>query len=120
MQRLLQMPLPLMDNAVIQMDRQLRRLRYDDALRWMHGWRTEWRVEWLYLARGYPQYRVYWRGVIVGIVEVPYLARLREKRLQLAMWLVGFGLRAESARYVLHGAMTRIDAPTRGVRRLVV
>lgn len=45
--------------------RRLRAMHYDDAL--VCGL---WRLELLYIGRGTPHFRLYWRGVVFGVVDI--------------------------------------------------
>jgi hypothetical protein len=90
----------------------LRRMCYDDAL--VCG---EWRVELLYLNKGQPHFRLYYRGYTFGIVSIATshadlgAARtLEAQRHLLAAYLVGWGLQSHAVALVEFGALTRYNA----------
>lgn len=90
----------------------LRRMGYDDALLW-----GEWRVELLYLNKGQPHFRVYWRGVTFGVAAIATThadlgasRTIDAIRALLAAYLVGWGWRPDAVQLVRFGAMTRYDA----------
>ena len=104
------MALMLWDSEAERLARLLRSMHYDDAL--VCG---QMRVEYLYLARGYPQWRVMWRGQILGAVYVRG-GRSAKDRARLACWLAA-ACGGAGWRLVRGGARTCLQA--RRARQLV-
>ncbi|RMG87924.1 MAG: hypothetical protein D6712_04710 [Chloroflexi bacterium] len=102
--------LPLVDDAALRMERIIRGMVLDDAVQF-----GGWRVEYLYLERGYRHYRVEYRGMIVGNVDIIISRRFREYQRELAIWLVSKG--ANPARVVYRRARTPLNGMRRGIPR---
>ena len=85
-----------------------------------------WRLELVWLRKGYPHYRLYFRSYFYGKLDVPIewgksvkdardLARLQQ---ELARFLVGCGFCAETSALVEGDARTPSNAPKRALHRL--
>jgi hypothetical protein len=88
----------------------------------------DWRLELVWLKRGYPHYRLYFRSYVFGKVDLPAVWGKNIKaardldRLQrdLAAYLVGCGFTAHNSHPVDGDARTRPNATKRSIHRLFV
>lgn len=110
MTRYHQLPLLLYDSTARDLYGLIRRMVYDDALV-----RRGWRVEYLYLSKGFPHYRLYHGGALVGLVHVRSPHRLDETQRQLAAYLAGVGFTRANTSLREYGARTPQAAHRRDV-----
>lgn len=108
---ILQPPLLLFDQTAIELERQIRRLHYDDAL--LFG---QWRIEYVKLLKGHPQYRVYHRGHLVGVVNVRAedIEKCMRIRQVIAIYLAALGWSSDplQIQFWRHGKITPLSAST--------
>lgn len=111
---IIQLPLPLFDRTAADVERLIGKLCYDDAL----VFRRYWRLEYLYLERGFPHYRLYRQGMIVGVVDIRAPTVLSGIQRRLGMYLAGCGCTKGNGHICIGGALTPLDAPKRDLPRL--
>lgn len=93
----------------------IRKMIYFDAL---HGIDTSngtiqlspYRLEYVHLNQGKPNYRLYKRDELIGIVRIHGVSKLEEKQQQLAVYLAGIGFSPRTVRIIHDGAVTPLDA----------
>lgn len=102
------------------LDAMLARMTYDDAIVCDRV-----RLEYLYLAFGYPQYRLYVSGHVLGVADIRQhgsgIARAElasAVRQHMAAYLVPFGVTPDKATLKVYGARTDMDADTARQYRL--
>lgn len=98
-------------HKVARLATRLRTMVYDDA--WQAG---AWRLEYLWLAQGYPHYRLFYRGQVLGQVDVRCSTSLWCVQQRLAVWLSLMNF--QQGVIVSQGAKTKLAANTTRVVRL--